>query len=162
LAVRKNARAVTRFLRSFGYAFDGLVDATRAQPNLTLHWIVAAAVLIAAIALHLALWAFALVVALIALVVSLELLNTALEAWVDLATPMLHPLAKRAKDAGAAAVLVASAGAALCGAAIFTNAAYGGVAAARGAGEPQTALAAAAIAAIAAVLACAGRRRRVL
>lgn len=34
----------------------------------------------------------------------IELLNTALEAVVDLASPALHPLAKKAKDAGSAAV----------------------------------------------------------
>lgn len=46
-----------------------------------------------------------------ALVLSLELVNTALEAVVDLVSPQFHPLAKVAKDAAAAAVLVASVGA---------------------------------------------------
>jgi diacylglycerol kinase (ATP) len=41
------------------------------------------------------------------LVLSLELINTAVEATVDLASPELHPLAKRAKDFAAAAVLIA-------------------------------------------------------
>lgn len=44
----------------------------------------------------------------IALVLSLELMNTALEAAVDLVTQEKHPLAKVAKDAGAGAVLVAA------------------------------------------------------
>ncbi len=35
-------------------------------------------------------------------------MNTALEALTDLASPIYHPLAKRAKDTAAAAVLVAS------------------------------------------------------
>lgn len=39
-----------------------------------------------------------------------ELLNTALEAVVDLASPGLHPLAKRAKDVASAAVFVALTG----------------------------------------------------
>lgn len=42
------------------------------------------------------------------LVVAAELLNTALEAVVDLVSPGEHPLAKRAKDVAAAGVLVAS------------------------------------------------------
>lgn len=42
-----------------------------------------------------------------ALVLSLELVNTAVEALVDLASPDVHPLAKVAKDVAAAAVLVA-------------------------------------------------------
>ena len=41
-----------------------------------------------------------------------ELLNTAIEAAVDRAGQELHPLAKTAKDAGSAAVLVALFGAA--------------------------------------------------
>jgi diacylglycerol kinase (ATP) len=43
-----------------------------------------------------------------ALVLSLEMMNCALEAAVDLASPELHPLAKYAKDAAAGAVLVAA------------------------------------------------------
>lgn len=44
-----------------------------------------------------------------ALVLSLELVNTAVEAAVDLCCPEKNPLAKRAKDAAAGAVLVAAA-----------------------------------------------------
>ena len=50
-----------------------------------------------------------------ALVLALELLNSALEAALDLVSPDPHPLAERAKDAGAGAVLVASALALLVG-----------------------------------------------
>ena len=45
-----------------------------------------------------------------------ELFNTALEALVDLVSPGDHPLAKRAKDIAAAAVLVAAAAALATGA----------------------------------------------
>lgn len=51
------------------------------------------------------------VVGAIGLVLTAELLNTAIEAIVDLVSPDYHELAKRAKDCGAAAVLVASAAA---------------------------------------------------
>lgn len=112
---------MTRFLGSFAYAFEGIVDATRVQPNLAIHWIVAALAMLAAIALHMPLWAFVAIVALAALVLGLELVNTALEALVDLATHEIHPLAKRAKDAAAAAVLVASIGAAICGAVLVAQ-----------------------------------------
>lgn len=40
------------------------------------------------------------------LVLIVELVNSAIEAVVDLASPALHPLAGRAKDIGSAAVLV--------------------------------------------------------
>ena len=40
-------------------------------------------------------------------VLIVELLNSAIEAVVDLASPTMHPLAARAKDIGSAAVFVA-------------------------------------------------------
>lgn len=50
----------------------------------------------------------AVVLALGLLVLVTELLNTAIEAVVDLASPERHPLAGRAKDCGSAAVVVAA------------------------------------------------------
>jgi len=43
----------------------------------------------------------------VALILALEAVNTAVEAVVDLASPQLHPLAKIAKDAAAAAMVFA-------------------------------------------------------
>ncbi len=54
-----------------------------------------------------------------ALVLSLELVNTAAEALTDLISPGPHPLAEAAKDAAAGAVLVASIGSVLVGAAVL-------------------------------------------
>ena len=51
-------------------------------------------------------WAFVLLA--ISLVWMAELINTALEAVVDLASPSQHPLARVGKDVGAAAVLIAA------------------------------------------------------
>ena len=55
----------------------------------------------------------------IALVVVAELLNSAIESVVDLVSPDDHPLAKRAKDVAAAAVLVAAAGAVAAGVSVL-------------------------------------------
>ena len=49
------------------------------------------------------------------MVIAAELVNTAIEALVDLVSPEEHPLAKRAKDVAAAAALAACAGAAAAG-----------------------------------------------
>ena len=54
-----------------------------------------------------------------ALVISLECMNTAVEAVVDLASPDIHPLAKRAKDCAAGAVLISAVGAAVVGCVVF-------------------------------------------
>lgn len=51
----------------------------------------------------------------VTLVLVAELVNTALEAVVDMISPDFHPLARRAKDVAAGAVLVASVGAVVIG-----------------------------------------------
>lgn len=56
-------------------------------------------------------------------VLVVELLNSAVEAVVDLVSPEHHPLAGIAKDAGAAAVMLALAAAALTWALVFLSAA---------------------------------------
>jgi len=56
-------------------------------------------------------------------VIAAELLNAAIEAVVDLASPNIHPLAKQAKDAAAGAVLVLATGALAIGLLVFIPAA---------------------------------------
>ena len=55
----------------------------------------------------------------ICLILGLELVNTAVEAVVDLASEDYHPLAKKAKDTAAGAVLIAAMAAAVIGVIIF-------------------------------------------
>ncbi len=74
-------------------------------------------VIVAAVLIPLALWLSVsvssklLMIASVVLVLIVELLNSAIEAAVDRISPETHELAKRAKDAGSAAVLVAIANA---------------------------------------------------
>ena len=58
-------------------------------------------------------------IVLIGLVIATELINTAIEAVVDLACPEVHPLAKTAKDTAAAAVLVFAMTSLICGLFLF-------------------------------------------
>lgn len=111
--------AETKFWSSFHYAFSGLMYAVRTQPNMRVHLVVAALVLLATLVLRLdRLYVIAIVLT-IAMVLALELLNTAVEAVVDLLTVAHHPLAKTAKDAAAGAVLVATIGAVIVGYLVF-------------------------------------------
>jgi diacylglycerol kinase len=105
-------------LAGFGYAFAGLAAAWRAQPNLRIQGVFAAVAVLVALALRVPAAAWALLALAIGLVLVAELFNTALEALVDLVSPDRHPLAKRAKDVAAAAVLVAAATALATGACI--------------------------------------------
>ena len=107
------------FRQSLAFALSGLRRAFRSQPNLRIHTVIAAFAVIVALALRISRAEWAVVVTLIALVISLELLNTAIEAVVDLASPDCHPLAKLAKDTAAAAILLAALGSAGAGLIIF-------------------------------------------
>ena len=73
-----------------------------------IHVVLALVVVVLGIVLRFSLLAWAVVALAIGLVLATELLNTALEAVVDLISPQEHPLAKRAKDVAAASVLAAS------------------------------------------------------
>ncbi|MDQ2908883.1 MAG: diacylglycerol kinase [Candidatus Eremiobacteraeota bacterium] len=100
---------------AFDFAFQGILYATRTQRNMRVHLIAGSLALFAALELRLERAYVAVVVIVIVLVIALELLNTAVEAIVDLMTANHHPLAKIAKDASAGAVLVASMGALIVG-----------------------------------------------
>lgn len=107
--------AQARFWSAFNHALSGIIYATRTQPNMRIHLVVAAFVLAATLFMRLDRIYVIAIVLVIALVLALELVNTAIEAVVDLLTVAHHPLAKTAKDAAAGAVLVASLGSILIG-----------------------------------------------
>jgi diacylglycerol kinase (ATP) len=108
-----------RFWRSFNHAFAGIMYAARTQPNMRTHLVIALLVLLASLLLRLDRFYVVALVVLIAMVLALELLNTAVEAIVDLLVIAEHPLAKTAKDAAAGAVLVASIAAVVVGYLVF-------------------------------------------
>ncbi len=107
------------FWQSLAFALAGVRHALRSQRNLRIHITIAVAVAIAGFVLRISLIEWAVVVTLIALVIGLELLNTAVEALVDLDSPEPHSLAKVAKDTAAGAVLVAAVGSVAAGLIIF-------------------------------------------
>jgi diacylglycerol kinase len=102
-------------IRSFGYAFSGWWYVIRHERNAWIHAVASVCVVAMGLWLGLSRWEWAVIVLAIALVWMAEFLNTALEAVVDLASPQHHPLAKRGKDVGAAAVLIAAAASAVVG-----------------------------------------------
>jgi diacylglycerol kinase len=100
---------------SFRFAFEGIAHAFRTQRNFRIHSAITAAVVIAGLALGLAAEQWAILALAIGLVFQAELINTAIEAITDRASPELHPLAKAAKDCAAAGVLVTAATAVIVG-----------------------------------------------
>jgi diacylglycerol kinase (ATP) len=79
------------------------------------HFFAALVVLLAALFLRVSPIEFALLALSILFVLFAELINTAVEAVVDLVSPGFHPLAKTAKDTAAGAVLIAACGAGIMG-----------------------------------------------
>ncbi|MCL5734023.1 MAG: diacylglycerol kinase [Actinobacteria bacterium] len=95
-------------LQSFNHAFQGLVHSVRHQRNMRIHLAVAFVVLMAGVFLNLSRLELVVVIVTICLVLIAELLNTAIEAVVDIITDEFDPRAKIAKDVAAGAVLVAA------------------------------------------------------
>lgn len=95
----------SKFFKSFRYAVAGIVTATKEQ-NLRFHLLSAVIVLLAGIFTGLSMMEWLIIVLVMALVIGTEMVNTAIERVVDLASPEIHPLAKEAKDIAAGAVLV--------------------------------------------------------
>jgi diacylglycerol kinase len=110
---------IKKRIHSFRYAFQGMWDMVVTQPNTRIHLFAAAAVVAAGAALGLSDAEWAIIAVCIASVIGMEAMNTGLEYLTDLVSPEHHPLAGRAKDAAAAAVLIAAAGAAVAGLFIF-------------------------------------------
>lgn len=102
-------------LRSFGHALRGWWYVLRTQHNAWIHAVAAVLVFILGMWLRLPARDWAVLILTVTMVFAAEFVNTAIEAVVDLASPVHHPLAKVGKDVGAAAVLIAALAAALIG-----------------------------------------------
>lgn len=99
---------LTSRLHSFRHAFRGWWHVLKTQQNAWIHLVFASLVVAVGLWLGLKPLDWAVIVLTIAMVFTAEFINTAIEAVVDLASPLQHPLAKVGKDVGAGAVLVAA------------------------------------------------------
>jgi len=106
-------------LRSFGFAFRGLKVLLQSQQNARIHALATVLVVVAGAILRLSSVEWGLVALAIAGVWAAEAINTAIEALVDLTSPEHHPLAAKAKDVAAGAVLAAAIGSAVVGGFVF-------------------------------------------
>src|SRR4051794_387412 len=109
-------RRAPSLIESFNYAFEGITHVLRTQRNMRIHFAVALAVLIAGLAVDVSRLELIALLLAIAFVLIAEMLNTALEAAIDVATTSFDPMAKLAKDiaAGGGGVGAGEAGAVGC------------------------------------------------
>lgn len=94
--------------KSFTYAYAGIKTALKNEPNLRVHTFFALLALLTGFFLHISPLEWLLLMFTIFYVITLELLNTVLEAIVDLVSPDVKTAAKTAKDVAAAMVLLAA------------------------------------------------------
>ena len=104
---------------SFQYAFEGIKESLKEEPNLKFHFLAGFLVIVLGWILQLSKIEWSIILILIGLVISVELTNTAVEAVVDSFVDREHPRAKLAKDISAGAVLVVATTSVLVGTTIF-------------------------------------------
>ena len=110
-----------KLFRSFTYAIHGFLAAFKEQLNLRIHVLAAVVVVGLGFYFRITTTDWVLILILIGLVLAAELFNTALENLTDLVTKEYHPLAGKAKDMAASAVLVLSVVSAIVGFIIFAK-----------------------------------------
>lgn len=93
-------------LKSFGYAFEGILEALRTESHLRFHFVAAFYVFLFAALGDFTPFEWVALIITVSLVIFAELVNTALEEVCDLYTTEIKPSVKRIKDVSAGAVLV--------------------------------------------------------
>jgi len=102
----KPARGLKRVINAWGYSIQGL-RAGLSEPAFLEETLLACIMIPAAFWLGQTWLEISLLVAVVVLVLVTELLNTGIEAAIDRISLDHHPLSKRAKDVGSAAVMLA-------------------------------------------------------
>ena len=106
-------------INSFKYAFAGIADLFKTQPNAWIHLSFAVLAICLGFFFSISSTEWCLLTFAISIVISAEAFNTALEHITDLVSPDYHKLAGRTKDVAAAGVLIVAMGTAIIGLLIF-------------------------------------------
>lgn len=93
---------------SFYYAIVGIASAFKNERNMKIHFSAALAVIFFAYLVDVTRFEWTVLVITIFLVLIAEAINTAIEKTVDLVTDTYHPLAEKAKNIAAGAVLLSA------------------------------------------------------
>ena len=106
-------------IQSFGYAGRGVWLAISTEANMKIHLAVAVLVVMAGFFFQISATEWMACLLCFGLVFTTEMINTAIENVVDLASPNRHELARNAKDVAAGAVLISAIISAIVGLLIF-------------------------------------------
>jgi diacylglycerol kinase (ATP) len=116
-----NARRRPTIADSFNFAFEGIIHVLRTQRNMRIHFAAAVAVLVLALVVSVSKIELILLLISITFVLLAEMINSAIEGAIDVATSSFDPMAKLAKDIAAGAVLIAAINAVAVGYLVFTG-----------------------------------------
>lgn len=112
-------KKVHKRLSAFKSAFQGITNSIESEFHMKVHFIAAFITIGLAYYLNIDPYEWMAIIICIVMVIGVELINTAIEHAVDLFHPNQHPLAGKAKDAAAGAVLIIAIGALIIGLIIF-------------------------------------------
>ena len=108
-----------KIIDSFNNAIDGIIYTVRTQRNMKIHLSITLVVLLLCLFFDVSKVEFLILAITITMVIAAELLNTSIEAVVDMKTNHYHPLAKVSKNVAAGAVLLTAINAIVVGYIIF-------------------------------------------
>lgn len=111
--------SITKRLKSFGHAFNGLKTAFKGEHNLRIHLVAAILVVILGIYFKIEIVEWLILTLTIGFVIAMELLNSSIENLADYACKEQHPMIKKVKDIAAGAVLVSAISALIVGLLVF-------------------------------------------
>ncbi len=99
-------KGIKRFFHSIKYSIEGLIYAYRYEQSMWIHGIATIFSICLGVIFQIKLSEWAIVFIALGVILGMELINTAIEATVDMVTLEKNPLAKVAKDCGSAATFV--------------------------------------------------------
>ena len=114
-------RRAPSIFESFNYAFEGIIHVLRTHRNMRIHFVVAGVVLVVAFAAGVSNYELIALLLAISFVLIAEMINSAIESTIDVATTSFDPHAKLAKDVAAGAVLIATVNAVAVGYIVFAR-----------------------------------------
>lgn len=103
---KDKGNAIERYSKSFLHAIDGLVYCAKYEHNIIIIIVVALLVTICGFLFKISACEWLFIITMIGVISACEMINSSIEATIDLITTDIHPLAKIAKDTASSASLV--------------------------------------------------------
>ena len=97
---------IVRYIKSFFHACSGITYAIKYEHNMIIMLLATIVVVVAGLYYHVTEYEWLFILFAIGSVMSMEMINSSIEATIDLSTTETHPLAKIAKDTASGASLI--------------------------------------------------------